>query len=292
MNQIQYMKEGGNFGNKLKTRIKNLLYQRDPFGYTGGLFIPKPAGADVDKRMIARNGYNQRKALQQMYLGIEDKDIPVDEFVIESKYKPSINNGGNNTYYTFVELDNPETKLKKFAWYGGGSRRPGDYSHMTISKGRDQSGDYYGLYDTWNFDSYKPIQKMNQIFNTDIERAAGFNPVELYDRIYLDDYYNIPEDKRGGNYLNELVVTPTNAKFVHHLTKEKSGGSIHIKKKNRGKFTDYCGGKVTEECIRKGKNSSNPTTRKRANFTWVARHKFKHEEGGKINYLNLMNNVR
>lgn len=29
MNYIQYMKEGGNFGNKLKTRIKNLLYQRD-----------------------------------------------------------------------------------------------------------------------------------------------------------------------------------------------------------------------------------------------------------------------
>lgn len=67
----------------------------------------------------------------------------------------------------------------------------------------------------------------------------------------------------------------------------KSGGTIKIKKKNRGKFTDYCGGKVTEECIRKGKNSSNPTTRKRANFAWVARHKFKHEEGGKINYLNI-----
>ena len=67
----------------------------------------------------------------------------------------------------------------------------------------------------------------------------------------------------------------------------KSGGSIHIKKKNRGKFTDYCGGKVTEECIRKGKNSSNPTTRKRANFVWIARHKFKHQDGDKINYLNV-----
>lgn len=65
------------------------------------------------------------------------------------------------------------------------------------------------------------------------------------------------------------------------------GGSIHIKKKNRGKFTDYCGGKVTEECIRKGKNSSNPTTRKRANFAQVARHKFKHADGNKINYLNI-----
>lgn len=68
-------------------------------------------------------------------------------------------------------------------------------------------------------------------------------------------------------------------------TRYKSGGSIKIKKKNIGSFTRYCNGKVTEECIRKGKNSSNPTTRKRANFAANAR-KWKHEEGGKINYLN------
>lgn len=60
----------------------------------------------------------------------------------------------------------------------------------------------------------------------------------------------------------------------------KNGSGIHIKKKNRGKFTDYCGGTVTEECIQRGKHSSNPTTRKRANFAWVSRHKFHHEDGG------------
>jgi hypothetical protein len=51
----------------------------------------------------------------------------------------------------------------------------------------------------------------------------------------------------------------------------KKGGSIHIKKKNHGKFTEYCGGKVTEECIRKGKNSPNPLTRKRAAFAGASR---------------------
>lgn len=56
-------------------------------------------------------------------------------------------------------------------------------------------------------------------------------------------------------------------------------GGIHIKKKNRGKFTEYCGGKVTEECIAKGKKSKNPLTRKRANFASVVR-KWKHENGG------------
>mgnify|MGYP003490428179 CR=1 FL=1 len=32
-------------------------------------------------------------------------------------------------------------------------------------------------------------------------------------------------------------------------------GGIHIKKKNRGKFTEYCGGKVTAKCIARGKRS-------------------------------------
>lgn len=61
------------------------------------------------------------------------------------------------------------------------------------------------------------------------------------------------------------------------------GGGIHIKKKNRGKFTEYCGGKVTEACIRRGKNSSNPTTRKRATFSDNARG-WNHADGGYMGY--------
>lgn len=55
----------------------------------------------------------------------------------------------------------------------------------------------------------------------------------------------------------------------------KKGNKIHIKKANRGKFTEYCGGKVTQECISRGKNSSDPKIRKRATFADNARH-FKH----------------
>lgn len=46
----------------------------------------------------------------------------------------------------------------------------------------------------------------------------------------------------------------------------KAGGKIEIKPENKGKFTEYCGGKVTQECITKGKNSPNPTIVKRATF--------------------------
>lgn len=60
-------------------------------------------------------------------------------------------------------------------------------------------------------------------------------------------------------------------------------GGIHIKPENKGKFTDYCGGKVTQECIQRGKNSSNPTTRKRATFAANAR-TWKHDSGGVLKF--------
>lgn len=51
----------------------------------------------------------------------------------------------------------------------------------------------------------------------------------------------------------------------------KNGSGIHIKKENRGKFTEYCGVKVTQECIDKAKKSNNPTLKKRAIFAENAR---------------------
>lgn len=59
------------------------------------------------------------------------------------------------------------------------------------------------------------------------------------------------------------------------------GGKIHIKPENRGKFTKYCGGKVTSECIARGKRSSDPAVRKRAAFAANAR-KWHHAFGGDL----------
>lgn len=63
----------------------------------------------------------------------------------------------------------------------------------------------------------------------------------------------------------------------------KSG--IHIKKKNEGKFTSYCGGKVTDACIAKAKASGNPTLVKRAVFAENAR-KWKHKDGGTLKFAS------
>ncbi len=75
----------------------------------------------------------------------------------------------------------------------------------------------------------------------------------------------------------------------------KNGSGIHIKKKNRGKFTEYCGGKVTDSCIRRAKASGNPTLVKRATFAANAG-KWKHANGGQLKYqfggiLGNSNNV-
>lgn len=69
-----------------------------------------------------------------------------------------------------------------------------------------------------------------------------------------------------------------------NLIQYKQGGKtdpIHIKKKNEGKFTSYCGGKVTDACIQRAKASGNSTLVKRAVFAENAR-KWKHKDGGVI----------
>lgn len=74
---------------------------------------------------------------------------------------------------------------------------------------------------------------------------------------------------------------------LNYLNYLKKGG-IHIKPENKGKFTSYCGGKVTEECIQRGKRSKNLLTRKRATFAANSRAWAKKQSGGKMNYLNYI----
>lgn len=56
-----------------------------------------------------------------------------------------------------------------------------------------------------------------------------------------------------------------------NISKYSNGTKIHIKEKNKGKFTEYCDGEVTQNCIDKAKNSENPTLKKRAIFAKSSR---------------------
>ena len=86
----------------------------------------------------------------------------------------------------------------------------------------------------------------------------------------------------GSNIQDAIVPAQEQTLTVSPMNTFKDGGGIHIKKANRGKFTKYCGGKVTSACIAKGKRSSSPAVRKRATFAANAR-KW-HAGGGYMGY--------
>lgn len=83
----------------------------------------------------------------------------------------------------------------------------------------------------------------------------------------------------NNDFQSNSEITSLNSISDSLIPMGKSG--IHIKKENRGKFTEYCGGKVTDACIRKAKASGNPKLVKRATFAANAR-KWKHQQGGTI----------
>ena len=82
-------------------------------------------------------------------------------------------------------------------------------------------------------------------------------------------------------YHPTIFITHKQGGKMNAIERFKQGSKIHIKKKNRGKFTAYCGGNVTSSCIAKAKASGNPTLVKRATFAANAR-KWKHQKGGKL----------
>ena len=97
--------------------------------------------------------------------------------------------------------------------------------------------------------------------------------------------YELAKENLGIKALNaankgKLTSLP-NSFESSELNTFAKGGKIHIKPENKGKFTKYCGGKVTSECIARGKRSSDPAVRKRATFAANAR-KWHHAFGGDL----------
>lgn len=71
--------------------------------------------------------------------------------------------------------------------------------------------------------------------------------------------------------LNTVNNNNTRISKNTYIERFKKGNKIRIKEKNKGSFTKWCGGQVTEECIQRGKNSNNPKIRKKATFADNAR---------------------
>ena len=100
-------------------------------------------------------------------------------------------------------------------------------------------------------------------------------------------YYNQNKLYNRNSFVGSNFQFNSPIKLENPIPFYKNGNKIHIKKENRGKFTDYCNGKVTNACIQKGKNSPDPKIRKRATFAANAR-TWKHQLGGIIKAIKLV----
>ena len=119
----------------------------------------------------------------------------------------------------------------------------------------------------------------------DLNMLANFSayggPINIFGSGAID--YELTKEDLYNKQLNAMskykIFSMPNSFETPELDIFAKGGKIHIKKANRGKFTDYCGGKVTSECIARGKRSKSAAVRKRATFAANAR-KWHHALGG------------
>lgn len=75
-------------------------------------------------------------------------------------------------------------------------------SNATLSKGRDEKGDYLSLYDVWDYNTnYAGTSGDN------VSKWTGGKPFEIYQRYYLDDWFDIPEENRGNPWIAPSIIT-------------------------------------------------------------------------------------
>lgn len=159
----------------------------------------------------ARNKYLQ---LPQIYNLVE-----------ESKYKPSKSISPSTKYYKFkfqtpeywnTSMDEDESHLiasmKDFVKNNGNSGN--SYAidlvlnNFIRGYGVDpKKGQYMSIYDIWDYNT-----KVKGGNKDNIATYIGAKPFEIYDRIYLDDYYKVnSKPNKGeyyGGYIPEIIIRP------------------------------------------------------------------------------------
>lgn len=77
------------------------------------------------------------------------------------------------------------------------------YLHdATISEGFDNKGQYISLYDKWDY-SWNPTGGGKDA----IGAITGGKPFDIYQRYYLDEWNDIPEESRGNPWIAPSIIT-------------------------------------------------------------------------------------
>lgn len=202
--------------------------------------------------------------------------------------KIDTSNKGMNTLV--VDNGNNDSILSQWSSQDFGA----DFSRSDIGKD--------GLFSNKAKNKYKSLKKQQDIARnraltafeeavnaadtqTDLSTMSNFaaygGPINIFGSGAIS--YELAKEDLYNKQLNAMskykMSSMPNSFGTPELAMFAKGGKIHIKKANRGKFTDYCGGKVTSECIARGKRSKSAAVRKRATFAANAR-KWHHAFGG------------
>lgn len=144
------------------------------------------------------------------YLG-----LPYDDSIItESEYKPTRLQNSDEKVYKFSNKKIPQNWDVVVDDMTYNNRKEKQYLDQTLNtftayKDRDSKGDFISIYDEWDYNPF--IQGGPKILNNIIDVATGGKPFIIYDRVYLDDYYDVPEGFRGNPYITPAILTDTNA---------------------------------------------------------------------------------
>lgn len=262
---------------------------------SGGSLIPKGSGGfALPTKDQVINFYNQYKN-NWGDMDLRQLSGLLGNLWVESQFNP---NAANGKYQGYAQQDRNSSQYTRntYGWtplgqiqgildYGYG-RMPKKYSGT--------SGYLMGNYLNYhkNNPNYTPAdssdywrQTFERSSNKIKERRDSANAIYGYLSSYLK---STSQDNPSLHYTtDQLEIKPdalqvqkpiiqqdiqlhnNGGNMLRLVPRGKSG--IHIKKKNRGKFTAYCGGNVTDACIQKAKNSGNPTLVKRATFAENAR---------------------
>lgn len=221
----------GGFLNKLFSPIKNFVNRRlyknvSPVGYDGAKDRLVKGVLLNENDNILGDSENYRDNIYAEYLDIPENKRTRYKYnrVVDSKYSPT--RGSKNVRYkALANIRFPNRRnSRKYGWdkaydeiYNEDGVLPvgeNKLSHAfgtqfathTLGRGYDDRGEYMSYYDKWDVN---PFDVKREEFG---DKSFGLgNPIEFYDRMYLDDYFNVPNDARGGHYLPEVEVRPKRA---------------------------------------------------------------------------------
>ena len=105
-------------------------------------------------------------------------------------------------------------------------------------------------------------------------------PFDIYDRIYLDDYYQVPEEKRGATYIPEIRVIAkgqddSSLKLPMRLNQIAKSHNIQLKKDPFKEDLSW----LTPQMMQSMNENEILDEAKKHGF----------KQGGKLNYLNYIN---